>query len=159
MSGRRSFVERVAALENRLLDGMRSRAAWTVASQEPTGSTESFGGRKHCLLITYRKDGTPVPSPLWFAERDGRLYVHTGGAKLQRIGRNAHVRIAPCTFRGRPLGPPVEATARCLPPDEGALGEAALEAKYGVVRRLYYATLGRGQHDLAVIVEITPQRV
>lgn len=151
-----SLVERLTAIEDRMLDALRSPAAARVATDDPTGSIASFRGRRYCVLVSYRKDGTPVPSPLWFGERDGKLYVHTGGFKAKRIARNPRVRVAPCTFRGVPVAPPMEATARLLPEAEGPKAEAALEANFGIGRRLYYLTLGRGQKDLSRYIEITP---
>jgi PPOX class probable F420-dependent enzyme len=32
---------------------------------------------KYLSLTTYRRDGTPVSTPLWFVEDDGRLVVIT----------------------------------------------------------------------------------
>ena len=151
-----TLVGRITAIENRLLDRFRSRAAHRVATDHPTGDLESFRGRKYCLLVTYRKDGTPVPSPVWFAERDGNLYVHTAGWKVKRIATNPRVRIAPCTFRGRPLGPPVKATARAMSSPEEHKAEDVLGAKYGFIRRAYYRTLGSGQKELGRYVELTP---
>ena len=150
-------IERVTWIEDRLSDWLRSPEAAKAATDEPTGDIESFRGRRYCLLITYRRDGTPVPSPLWFGERGGMLYVHTGGWKVKRIANNPNVRIAPCNFRGRPLGPPIEGTARALPASDRAVAEAALDAHRTSAQRLYYATLGRGQHALAELIEITPR--
>jgi len=153
-----SFVERITELEDRLFDRLRSPATLDAASDDPTGDLDSFRGRRYCLLVTYRRNGTPVPSPVWFAldREHGRLYVHTGGWKVKRIAKDPHVRVAPCTFRGRPLGPPLDAIARLLPPTERAHGEAVLATSHTLVQRLYYATLGRSQHALAEIVEIMP---
>ena len=47
-----------------------------------------------------------------------------------------YVLVAPCTSRGRPTGPPIEATARVTGPDDDA-AERALDAKYGLQRRFY----------------------
>ena len=143
-------------LEVRLLDALRSPAAMRTATQEPTGDLASFRRRKNLVLVSYRRDGTPVPSPLWFGEQDGKLYTHTGGWKLRRIAARPHVRIAPCTFRGRPLGPPLEATARVLPPEDHAAAEAAVQSNFGLGRRLYYGTVARGQREIARYLEITP---
>lgn len=156
MSFARRLAQRVTLIEDRALDALRSRAAHGVSSDAATGDLASFRGRRYCVLVTYRRDGTAVPSPLWFAEVDGRLYVHTGGWKLKRVVANPRVRVAPSRFRGQPLAPPVDATARVVPPEGRDRAESALAAKYGLVRRLYYATLGRGQHDLGQYVEITP---
>jgi uncharacterized protein len=151
-----NVVAWITSAEDRILDALRSAQALSAATDEPTGDISSLRGHRHCLLITYRRDGTPVPSPLWFAEHDGKLYVHTGGWKAKRIANNPLVRVAPCDFRGRPFGPPFQATARALSAAERATGQAILDAKNRITQRLYYRTLGRGQHSLAEVIEITP---
>lgn len=153
-----SFTERLTAIENRVFDALRSPDAMRAATEPATGDLDSFRGRTYCVLVSYRRDGTPVPSPVWFALHDGRLYVHTGGWKVKRVRANPRVRVAPCTFRGKPVAAPIEGGARVVPMSEADDAEAALVAKYGLRRRLYYATLGRGQHDVAEYIEITPRR-
>jgi PPOX class probable F420-dependent enzyme len=65
-------------------------------------------------LVTYRKTGAPVHTPVWFAEHDGRLYVMTrsDSGKIKRIRNNPRVEVAPSTIRGRRTGPGIGATAR-----------------------------------------------
>jgi hypothetical protein len=35
---------------------------------------------KYLSLTTYRRDGTPVSTPVWFVEEEGRLFVTTAAA-------------------------------------------------------------------------------
>jgi uncharacterized protein len=149
-----TWVHRLAAYENKMLDRARSKQADQVATTPTTGTIDDLGRRDYCVLVTYRKDGTPVPSPLWFGMDDGKLYVHTAGYKVKRIERNPDVLVAPATFRGRPLGPPLAGTARVLPATEAAAAEKRLADKYGLQRRLYLKVFG--QEDLGVYVEVTP---
>jgi PPOX class probable F420-dependent enzyme len=149
-----TWVQRLAALENKMLDRSRSSQADTVATTPPTGTMGDLGSRNYCVLVTYRKDGTPVPSPLWFGVSNGKLYFHTAGFKVKRIERNPDVLVAPGTFRGRPLGPPLAGTARVLPAPESAVAEECIAKKYGLQRRLYLKVFG--QEDLGVHVEVTP---
>ncbi len=93
-----SFLRRLEALQNRFLDWARSSKADDVATTEPTGVIGDLRGRKYCVLVTYRKNGVAIPSPLWFGVGNGKIYVHTGGIKLKRIEHNPHVLVAPCTF-------------------------------------------------------------
>ena len=69
---------------------------------------EHLRGHKYCLLVTYKRSGEPVPTPVWFGLGDGKLYVRSeaGVAKVRRIRNDPRVRVAPCTVRGKPLGPP-----------------------------------------------------
>jgi len=150
----RGWVASLARLENRFLDWARSRDAERVALAPPSGDLEDFQRRKYCVLVTYRKSGDAVPSPLWFGVGNGKPYVHTTGFKVKRIERNPHVRVAPSTFRGRPLGPPVEGTARLLTSATDSDAERWIQANYRWARRLYY----RVQHlsEAGVYVEVTP---
>jgi len=127
-------------LENRFYAAVRHPDAGSVACDAPAvdGDLESLRDAEYCLLVSYRRDGTPVPTPLWFA-LDGDRAVFESDAdavKLKRLRRNPRVRVAAATFRGRPLAPPVEAVARILAPEEEAPAERALAEKYGRTRRV-----------------------
>jgi len=149
------FIGRLERLQNRFLDWARSKKADEVATTEPTGRIEDLHGRKYCVLVTYRKNGAAIPSPLWFGVGNGKIYVHTAGVKLTRIKRNPNVLVAPCTFRGRPLAPPIKATARLLSSGTESDAEKSIQSNYGLQRRMYNRMLG----DLDAVgtyVEITP---
>jgi len=72
---------------------------------------------KYIDLVTFRRSGVGVHTPVWFGYEDGRLYVMTlpDSGKLKRIRNNPAVRVAPATVRGRALGPEVDAVARVAP--------------------------------------------
>jgi hypothetical protein len=89
---------------------------------------------RYVSLATFRRDGTEVATPVWFAAADGTLYVFTAGesGKVKRLRRSSRARIAPCDARGGLRGPWQDATARLIA--NGGLIErarAALRAKYG----------------------------
>jgi PPOX class probable F420-dependent enzyme len=72
-----------------------------------------FEGEKVISLETYRRNGQPVRTPVWFLKANGILYVHTDDntGKVKRIRRNPKVRIAPSHFRGKPKAEYIEARA------------------------------------------------
>lgn len=80
------------------------------------GATERFQG-KYLSLTSFKRDGTPVGTPVWFVAEDGHLLVETDADsyKVKRIRRNPHVRIALCDARGRLRGPSVDGEAEILP--------------------------------------------
>ncbi|MDP7571598.1 MAG: PPOX class F420-dependent oxidoreductase [Myxococcota bacterium] len=94
----------------------------------------SLDGERHMSLATFRATGEPVPTPIWFAEVGGRLYVRTAShfKKLERISRTPRVTVAPCTETGDVTGAPFPAVARILSPGDPAIAaaESALEARY-----------------------------
>src|SRR3954451_23763405 len=120
----------ITRLENRFLDWARSPAAKRVADDPATGRLEDFRGRKYCVLVTYRKNGDAVPSPLWFGTGNGKLYAHTAGFKVKRIERDPRVRVAPSSFRGRPKGAPIEGHARVVSAEGAPNAERFLQANY-----------------------------
>jgi PPOX class probable F420-dependent enzyme len=144
-------------LENRFFGGVRDARAADVTRREiRPWSPSALSDHNYCLLTSYRKDGTPVSTPVWFGIDAKRMYVRSGGQdwKIKRIQRNPRVLVAPCTARGRPLGDPMEGVARVLDPEAWPRGEAALRAHYGLGRKLY--RLVRRRLDVAYIAISAP---
>jgi PPOX class probable F420-dependent enzyme len=112
-------------------------------SERPVGSGASqaraLDAARYVSLVTFRRDGRAVATPVWHAEHAGRLYVFTAGdaGKVKRLRRDPRVRLAPCDVRGRVRGSWRDGQARILAggPAEQA-GYAALARKYGWQLRL-----------------------
>jgi uncharacterized protein len=92
-------------------------------------------------ITTFKRDGTPVSVPVWCAADNGSLLVFSEADswKVKRIRRNAHVRLAPCSARGTPRGPGVDADASLV--EETTTVEALLVRKYGWAWRGYRALM------------------
>jgi uncharacterized protein len=133
------------------------RGAGEVVHAPRTGSVEDVRAHKRALLVTYRRNGTPVPTPVWAAEADGRLYVRSERAsgKAKRLRRDPRMLVAPCTVRGKPLGAPFEATAGMLPAELEPHAERALAGRYGLGRALFEWAMDRLRVDMGYL-EITP---
>jgi PPOX class probable F420-dependent enzyme len=101
--------------------------------------TELFMSAKNLLLTTFRKDGTPVATPVWFVINDGELHTTTleSAGKLKRIRNNARVTVAACTVRGTPIGPTFSADARILPLDASRRAVKAVDKRYAWGRVLH----------------------
>ena len=93
-------------------------------------------GQKYICLITFRKSGVPVNTPVWFAEQDGKLIVKTriDSGKSKRIRNNPNVKVAPCTMRGKIIGPEFAGKVRILPPEQWKAAQEALNRKYWLAR-------------------------
>src|SRR3954462_10501239 len=69
-------------------DRMREQGAFAAAIQSGTAPDFSgFEGNQYAVLVTFRRDGTPVPTPVWFALLgDRRLVIGTDlrTAKVRR---------------------------------------------------------------------------
>ena len=149
----------ISGLLNGFYLRVRDPNAFKAAAEAGTAQDfSSLRGHKYCLLVTFRRTGEPVPTPVWFGlDADGRLYVrsesHVG--KVKRIRNDPHVRVGPCTFRGKPITGMAEGHARVLSASEDERAEAALRANYGLGRRLYEST-GQAVGIETVYLEIVP---
>ncbi|WP_414166506.1 PPOX class F420-dependent oxidoreductase [Streptoverticillium reticulum] len=75
-----------------------------------------FVKQRVVLLTTYKRDGTPVGTPVNIAVDGDHAYIRTFGAawKAKRMRNNPEVEIRPSTMRGAPTGPPLSARARLV---------------------------------------------
>ena len=95
-----------------------------------------ISGQRYISLATFRKNGTPVYTPVWFGEENGRLYVMTAAktGKAKRLRNNPEVRISPSTIRGKVTGPEFSARVRFLKPEEFHHAQKLIKAKYWLAR-------------------------
>ena len=89
------------------------------------------------LLTTYRRDGTPVPTPVNLAVDGDRAFFRTydKAGKTKRLKNNPRIGLAPCTVRGRPTGPELAATARLLEGPEGTHARALIARRHPIFQR------------------------
>ena len=89
-------------------------------------------------LTTYRRNGTPVGTAVWFAEADdGTLWVMTphNTGKVKRVRRNPVAQVAPSTPRGRALGSAVAGVIDIVDDKQLARhADESLRKKYGWMR-------------------------
>jgi uncharacterized protein len=152
------LTHRIARKQDRLFDRVRDPRALEAATGPATAADfEALSDAEYALLVTFRRSGQPVPTPVWFGLDTVRLYVRSlaDAGKVKRVRGEPRVHIAPCTIRGRPLGPLAAGAARILSPDESQVAESALDRHYGLRRRLYEGLGGRLGVQ-TVYLEITP---
>ncbi|MGI5403807.1 PPOX class F420-dependent oxidoreductase [Streptomyces sp. CA-135486] len=93
---------------------------------------EDFAGASYVSLTTFRKDGTGVATPVWFAVDGGELFIWTlsDSWKVKRLRNNSRVVVTVCDARGRIADGAVsaEGTARLL--DETGAIRTLLSRKY-----------------------------
>jgi hypothetical protein len=63
---------------------------------------EKFVDQKYINLETYRKDQTPVKTPVWFIIENDQIHIITKETtgKVKRLRNNSNARIAICSMRG-----------------------------------------------------------
>jgi uncharacterized protein len=134
------------------------RGGREITAAPRTGAPVDVAACKRALLVTFRRDGTPVPTPVWAAVADGWLYVRSERAsgKVKRLRRDSRLLVAPCTVRGAPLGTPFEADACVVAPEREQIAERALAGRYGLGRALFEWGVDRMRVDMCYL-EIKPR--
>jgi uncharacterized protein len=124
----------------------------------PTPTLQRFVRQNTVLLTTYRRDGTPVGTPVHIAVDGDRAFVRTWGTawKLKRIRNNPEVEIAPSTTRGKPTGRAIRARARVLSGEESAAAGRAIACKYPILHGVLIPLFHRLRGNTTMHVELTP---
>jgi uncharacterized protein len=152
------LAHRISRQQDRLLDRLRDRRSDAAAGLP--GTADSFAGligEEYALLVTFKRSGEPVTTPVWFGLHDGYLYVESlaDAGKVKRLAHDRRVRIAPCTVSGKPKGAFADGVGRILETAEEQNAESALDRHYGLRRRLY-VRLGARLGVRSVYLELTP---
>lgn len=94
---------------------------------------DDLGRSRYALLRTFRRDGTPVDTPIWFVLDGTTLLFRTRiGPKTRRLGARSAVELAICDHRGRVSNPArVSGRATILSGEEARRGNHALHRRYG----------------------------
>jgi len=110
------------------------------------------------LLTTYKRDGTPVPTPVNIAVEGDHAYVRTYDRawKNKRMQHDPRVEIAPSTWRGRPTGPGIAATARLLSGEESAHAGRLIDRKHPFFQRVLVHLGHRIQRYQTLHFELRP---
>jgi hypothetical protein len=153
------------ALKHRLADDSywlyghaRHKTAFQAAAQPGTAPDFSgLHGHKYALLVTFRRDGTAVPTPVWFALLDDRHFVahrgaHGQGAPHPPRPAGAGLSRRPARQTARPRsrghGPNLADRAEC------ERAEEALDRHYGRARRIYKKLMA--DESGIVYLEVSP---
>ena len=93
-----------------------------------------FGSTRYALLRTYRRDGTPVETPIWFAVQGNSVVFRTKvGPKTKRLAARPDVELIACDHRGHVRGDATTFAGRAivLSGAEAAAANRALHRRYG----------------------------
>ncbi|WP_344004821.1 PPOX class F420-dependent oxidoreductase [Streptomyces thermocarboxydovorans] len=93
---------------------------------------------KYLLVTSYRRNGTPVATPVWVVRDGDALGVWTAAdsGKVKRIRNRPDVLVGPCDMRGNPTGDQVPATAEICDAETTARYRRLIARKYGLLGRL-----------------------
>jgi PPOX class probable F420-dependent enzyme len=91
-------------------------------------------------LTTFRRDGTPVATPVWVARHGDDLVVVTprSSGKAKRLRNDSRVLLAACDMRGRVAGDVIEGTALLQDDAETATSIDLIRRRHGLIARLSF---------------------
>lgn len=114
------------------------RRLYVLSGQNEAMAADWVDSARYISLVTFRKDGTGVATPVWFAvDGQGRLVVYSElhAGKMKRARNNPNVQVGPCTMKGAPTGGLVEATTVEIVGGERREIDTLLIKKYGWQKR------------------------
>jgi|RhiMethySRZTD1v2_1073278.scaffolds.fasta_scaffold00408_2 uncharacterized protein len=121
---------------------------------------ERLRRQRTVVLTTFRRDGTPVGTPVSIALVGDHAVVRSWSTsgKAKRLRRDPHATIAPSTVRGRPTGEAVDVRLRLLDGADDAAARAALRRKHPVLHGLLVPAMHRlkGLHTVHYAVAPSP---
>ena len=99
---------------------------------------EQFSKQKYINLETYKRDNTPVKTPVWFVIDKGLVYIITreSTGKVKRLKNNQNVRVVPCSFKGEIKNEWVNGKAQMVTGCEADNVIKLRKKKYGFAVRL-----------------------
>ena len=80
--GDAGLIERMAKLNYRFLDAIRHRDAFSAAGKPATARDfQGMQDRHYALVVTFKRSGEAVPSPVLFALEDGKVVSDRRGRR------------------------------------------------------------------------------
>jgi uncharacterized protein len=88
------------------------------------------------LLTTYKRDGTPVETPVSIAFEGDRAFFRSYDQawKTKRLRNNPRVQIAASTLRGKRTGPAIPARATLLADEQARMAAKALARRHPLLQ-------------------------
>jgi PPOX class probable F420-dependent enzyme len=122
------------------------------ASLSPLRNTKTI------LLTTYKKDGTPVATPVSIAFDGDRAFFRSYDKawKTRRLRRNPDVQAAPATLRGQPTGPAVRARAILLDGEQAHVAARALARRHRILQAILVPAAHRLMRYRTMHYELVP---
>ena len=118
-----------------------------------------LAGERTVLLTSFRRDGTPVGTPVSIAVDGARAFIRTYDKawKAKRLRNNPAVEVAPSTALGKATGAPVRARARLLDGDEARHAARLLARKNRVLQGVLVPAYHRLKGYRTLHYELTTQ--
>lgn len=109
-----------------------------------SNSARVLKSAKYVSLITFRKSGEPVRSPVWFA-RFGEspnsygVITETNSGKVKRVRANSRIEVQVCDVKGRVKTDEVKfsGVARLVTGDQAIAVRKAISKRYGLTYKIF----------------------
>jgi uncharacterized protein len=113
---------------------------------------------KTILLTTYKRDGTAVDTPVSLAFDGDRPFFRSYDKawKTRRLAHDPRVQAAPSTFRGKPTGPAIRASAILLEGEQARLAARALARRHRVLQAVLVPAAHRLMRYRTMHYELRP---
>jgi hypothetical protein len=101
----------------------------------------ALSDEKCILFTTFRRDGSPVATPVWIVPIDEKTFgfwTSSGSGKVKRLAHTDRVTIQPCNQRGviKPGSRSTSASARLVSGAELQQIQTKIVAKYGIMTKI-----------------------
>lgn len=114
---------------------------------------------KTILLTTYKRDGTPVGTPVSIAFDGDRAFFRSYDKawKTKRLRRNPSVQVTPSTVRGKATGAGLQAHATLLQGEQARIAARALARRHRVLQGILVPTMHRIMRYQTMHYELLPE--
>ncbi len=109
---------------------------------------EEIESEKYISVETYRKNGDPVKTPVWFTIKNNQIFVVTRDqtGKVKRLKNNTQVKIATCSIKGEIKGKWVSGVAEILDDEKTKDAIKRRDKKYGFFSKMArFLTKSKGE--------------
>ena len=116
-----------------------------------------FIDQKYLSLETYKRDNTPVQTPVWFVIDNDQLYITTKETtgKVKRLRNNQNARIAVCSMKGDIKSNWVDVDLEKIPEESNVEKIVKLrKKKYGFSARLVSMFTSQKGKTMAYSIEV-----
>jgi PPOX class probable F420-dependent enzyme len=127
-------------------------------AQDPAPLLESLAPQGTVLLTTFRRDGTPIGTPVNIAVEGDHAFIRSWDTawKTKRMRNNPLVEVAPSTVTGKATGPAIQMQARILSGEESTHAGRLLARKHPILHGVLVPLTHRLRGNTTVHVELRP---
>ena len=118
---------------------------------------DQFIDQKYLSLETYKRDSTPIQTPVWFVTENDQLYITTKETtgKVKRLRNNQNARIAVCSMKGDIKSDWVDVGLEKIPEESDVEKIVKLrKKKYGFSARLISMFTSQKGKTMAYSIEV-----